>query len=238
MLSAEDGVLVNDAATTRFDFGTIAARYDAWYQKPRGAMYDRLEKRAIDSLLPAASDGDKLLEIGCGTGHFSAHFAHKGFAVTGVDVSEAMVAVARQKNIKNSGFQVADAEHLPFKDKIFDVVAAITALEFVSDPVKVVSEMVRCVKQPGGALIFGVLNRLSAYNRSKQRKGTTMYASAKLFAPGELRDLLRPFGTLTVQIAGFVPRQGALVWLSPLLEYMGRLTGNRHGAFLAASVSL
>jgi len=78
MLSDRNGTLVNEGVTSHFDFGRIASRYDAWYWTPRGAMYDRLEKRAIDSLLPFSSDGGKLLEIGCGTGHFSEHFADKG----------------------------------------------------------------------------------------------------------------------------------------------------------------
>jgi len=146
MPSGKDGTLVNEGTTVRFDFGKIASRYDTWYQTPRGTMYDRLEKRAIDSLLPAASDGGKLLEIGCGTGHFSEHFASKGFEVTGVDISEPMVAVARQQNIRSGEFHVGDAERLPFTDGTFDVVAAITVLEFVCDPVSVVSEMVRCVQ--------------------------------------------------------------------------------------------
>jgi ubiquinone/menaquinone biosynthesis C-methylase UbiE len=109
---------VKETPTVRFDFGKIAHRYDAWYQTPRGAMYDRLEKRAIDRLLPSASTGDRLLEMGCGTGHFSEHFASKGFEIRGVDISESMIAVARRKNIKGAKFEVADAEHLPFADHL------------------------------------------------------------------------------------------------------------------------
>ena len=229
---------MNEAVTTHFDFGKIASRYDAWYQTPRGDMYDRLEKKAIDSLLPSAPDGGKLLEIGCGTGHFSEHFAHKGFAVTGVDIAEPMVAVARQKNIPNGRFQVADAERLPFADETFDVAAAITVLEFVSDPARVVSEMVRCTRKPGGMLILGVLNRWSAYNQRRKHRTASLHASANLFSPDELRDLLQPFGAATVRVAGFVPRRYTFIWLSPLLEWIGRLTDDQHGAFLAARVRL
>jgi ubiquinone/menaquinone biosynthesis C-methylase UbiE len=238
MLSGRDGTLVNEAATIRFDFAKIASRYDAWYWTPRGAMYDRLEKRAIDSLLPSTSDGGKLLEIGCGTGHFSEHFANKGFAVTGVDIAEPMVAVARQKNIRNGEFQVADAEHLPFTDETFDVAAAVTVLEFVSDPARVVSEMVRCTRKSGGMVILGVLNRLSVYNQMRKHRTASMYASANLFSPDGLRDLLEPFGAATVRVAGFVPRRYRFIWLSPLLEWIGRLVRDQHGAFLAARVQL
>lgn len=238
MPSDEDGTLVNEGATVRFDFGEIASRYDAWYWTPRGAMYDRLEKRAIDRLLPSTSDGGKLLEIGCGTGHFSAHFAGKGFDVTGVDISEPMIAEARGKNIRNGGFQVADAEHLPFVDETFDVAAALTVLEFVSDPARVVSEMVRCTRKPGGMLILGVLNRLSIHNQMRKRRTASLHASANLFSPDDLRDLLQPFGAPVIRVAGFVPRKHTLIWLSPLLEWIGRLTGDQRGAFLAARVGL
>lgn len=238
MPSGKEGTVVNESATSRFDFGTIASRYDAWYRTPRGAMYDRLEKRAIDNLLSSAPDGGKLLEIGCGTGHFSEHFAGRGFAVTGIDISKRMIALAQQKNITNTGFQLADAEHLPFADRTFDLAAAITVLEFASDPVRVVSEMVRCTKKPGGTLILGVLNGLSVYNQMRTHRVGSMYASANLFSPDDLRDLLEPFGVPVVRVAGFVPRRYAFIWLSPLLEWIGRVTGDQRGAFVAGKVAL
>jgi ubiquinone/menaquinone biosynthesis C-methylase UbiE len=201
-------------------------------------MYDRLEREAVDRLLPPAPHAGKLLEVGCGTGHWSEYFAGKGFAVTGVDVSERMIAVARQKNIAGGTFEVADAERLPFAGGSFDVAAAITALEFTPNPARVVSEMTRCVRKAGGMLILGVLNGLSAYNQSRKRRIASMYASAKLFSPADLRTLLAQSGELTILVAGFVPRWDSLVWLSPLLERLGRLTGDEHGVFLAAKVVL
>ena len=188
-------------------------------------------------LLPAP-DGGKLLEIGCGTGHWSEYFCNKGFDVTGVDISEQMIAIARQKKVSRAVFDVSDAAKLPFADATFDVAAAITALEFAADPAEVVAEMIRCVKKAGGTLIVGTLNRLSAHNRGKQRKAASMYASANLFSPSEMRTLLSSFGEPRVLVAGFVPRWDLLLWLSPLLEWAGGLTGNEHGAFLAAKVAL
>jgi ubiquinone/menaquinone biosynthesis C-methylase UbiE len=201
-------------------------------------MYDRLEKKALDRLLPPVPNGGKLLEVGCGTGHGSEYFSSKGFEVTGIDISEPMVAVARQRNVAGGTFDVADAERLPFADGVFDVAVAITVLEFVADSARVVSEMVRCVKKSGGVLIFGVLNRLSAYNQDRQHRTAGMYASANLFSPGDMRGLLTPFGEPEILVAGFVPRRDSLLWLSPVLEWVGGLTGNEHGAFLAAKMTL
>jgi ubiquinone/menaquinone biosynthesis C-methylase UbiE len=238
MHSADSSYFVHGSSASRFDFGTIAPRYDAWYRSPRGMMYDRLERAAVDRLLPPAPQGGKLLEIGCGTGHWSEYFAGKGFAVTGVDISERMIAVARQKDIVGATFEVADAERLPFADGSFDVAAAITVLEFTADPVCVVSETIRCVKKTGGMLILGLLNRLSGYNRRRKRRSASMYASRTLLSPADLRTLLAAYGEPSILVAGFVPRWDFLVWLSPLLERLGRLTGNEHGAFLAAKVVL
>jgi ubiquinone/menaquinone biosynthesis C-methylase UbiE len=197
-----------------------------------------LEKKAIDRLLPSARSGGRLLEVVCGTGHWSVYFCANGFEVTGVDISEPMITIARQRKVADGIFDVADAARLPFADDSFDAAAAITALEFVADSNKVVSEMARCVKKPGGTLIVGALNRLSAYNQSRQHRAASMYASANLLSPADLKDLLAQFGEPTVLVAGFVPRWDSLLRLSPLLEWIGRLTGNERGSFLAAKVEL
>jgi ubiquinone/menaquinone biosynthesis C-methylase UbiE len=229
---------LNESSTSRFDFGSIADRYDAWYQAPRGVRYDRLETRALDRLLPPAPTGGQLLEIGCGTGHWSQCFCSRGFEVMGVDISERMITLARKKDMAGATFEVADAERLPFADETFDVAAAITTLEFVGDSPRAVAEMARCVKKRGGTLIVGALNSLSTYNQSRKRRIASMYASARLFSPGDLRRLLEPFGEPTILVAGFVPRRESLLWLSPLMEWIGRLTRTERGAFLAAKVTL
>ena len=71
-----------------FDFDTIADEYDLWYESAEGAMCDHFEKKAISKYLPKNVKGMKLLEIGCGTGHWSQFFSEYGFEVTGIDVSE------------------------------------------------------------------------------------------------------------------------------------------------------
>ena len=229
--------LMAELTSSRFDFDRIAPRYDAWYRTPRGMMYDRLEKRAMDRLLPPPSSGGRLLEVGCGTGHWSEYFLQRGFEVRGVDVSEPMVTIARQRKIA-ADFGVADAMRLPLADESFDVAAAITVLEFVTDASRVVSEMARCVRKNGGTLIIGALNRLSANNQRKQRQANSMYASARMLSPSEMDALLTPFGEPTVRVAGFVPQTDRTVWLSPLLEWIGGLTRGERGAFLAARVVL
>ena len=79
-----------------YDFAALAASYDEWYATPRGAAYDRLEKEMIRAALRrAGATGGGLLDVGCGTGHFSEFFAALGFEVVGVDISLAMLERAR-----------------------------------------------------------------------------------------------------------------------------------------------
>jgi len=229
--------LARQNGPSRFDFGPLAQSYEDWYREPAGAMYDKIEKRAVGRLLPRGR-GEKLLEIGCGTGHWSAWFAERGYRVVGIDVSEAMVRAARNKSIAGAAFLIGDASALPFGEGVFDVAAAITALEFVGDAGAAVREAVRCLKRPGGRLLVGTLNVLSPLNRRRVESGKQPYASANFFSPSELGKLLSPFGRAKIKVVGFVPRRGALLRIAPLLDALGRTLRLPWGDFIVAEVLL
>ncbi len=223
---------------SRFDFDLLADKYDSWYESTKGRMYDRLEKKAISHYLSPGAKGKKLLEIGCGTGHWSRFFSEYGFEVTGVDISERMINTAKSKNISNASFQLADGHSLPFPDGDFDVTAAITTLEFVRDAEGVLREMARCTRKPKGRLLIGVLNELARLNRNRKQRPESPYAKAQLFSPNQLKQLLEPFGRLAIVTAGFVPNQKLFLPLAPLLDIVGRFFHIQYGAFIAAEVRL
>jgi ubiquinone/menaquinone biosynthesis C-methylase UbiE len=238
MLLADNTDAMQQQSASHFDFDKVADSYDRWYDSARGAMYDRLEKQAFGGLLPDITKGNRLLEVGCGTGHWSRYFSDKGFEVTGIDVSIEMIKIAKARNIANSHFQVADGESLPFADNSFDVAAAIATLEFVRDAEVVVREMVRCTYKLGGRLLIGVLNELARLNRNRKQRPESLYAKARLFSPRELKQLLVRYGEACVVTAGFTPRQKHLLPLSPLIDTVGRLLHIPYGAFIAAEVRL
>jgi len=238
MLLAEVKGTLEHKQTPYYDFDRIAGCYDSWYDSTIGAIYDRLEKRTIGKLLSKERCSGKLLEVGCGTGHWSRYFSNKGFEVTGVDVSGEMIEIANQKHIPNSRFEVADGQNLPFAYESFDVAAAITALEFTSDPAKMLSEMARCVKKSEGVLIIGVLNALSGYNQKRKKISGSVYSAANMFSPQQIRDLLSLYGISTIRTTGFVPENERLLGMSSLWEYLGQFLFTQRGAFIAARVDL
>ncbi len=189
-------------------------------------------------MLPRPAPGLRLLDVGCGTGHWSAFFGVRGFKVTGVDIAPEMVAVARKRRIADAAFRLADAHSLPFADGQFDVTAAITTLECVRDAEAVVQEMVRCTRRPGGYMMLGVLNALAALNAERKAAGAPPYAAARLFSPEEVKALLAPYGEPRVAVAAFVPRIATALSLAPLTDFAGRFLRSRRGAFIVGMVAL
>ncbi len=223
---------------SRFDFDSVADVYDQWYKTTEGTMYDYLEKKAISKFLPQNTQGMKLLEVGCGTGHWSQFFSDCGFEVTGIDISERMVRAAQSKNISGASFQIADGHSLPFEDNSFDVTAAITTLEFTHDAELILQEMARCTRNPSGQLLMGVLSASARLNRNRQKNPESLYAKARLFSAGQIKKLLQPYGQTNVVTAGFIPRQRRLLSFSPLLDAVGRFLHLPYGVFIAGQVRL
>lgn len=181
-----------------FDFGQVAQEYDRWYATAKGQAHDKVQKADVQHLLGFSPRKARLLDIGCGTAHWSRFFASLGYTVVGVDAAPEMIRVAQNRNSPGVTVHVAEASALPFPDASFDVAAAMAVLEFLSNPEAVLQEMVRCTK-PQGRILIGSLNRLAPVNRQRLAERKEPYASGHLFSPDELAALLQPFGSVRMR---------------------------------------
>ena len=170
----------------------IAEDYDKYYETPQGIAIDNIEKKIISGLIKNITTGP-LLELGCGTGHWTQFFCEHGFLVTATDVSDEMLKIARKKNIENATLQKVDAEELPFPDESFSLIASITMLEFVDDVEAVLNEINR-VLAPGGHLILGCLNKESELGKNKDTD--EVFRHARFFSVEEIKQMLLQIGEL------------------------------------------
>lgn len=220
--------------TTLFDFGPMAHRYDSWYSTTLGQLHDRVQKQDVRCLLRPAKPHERLLDMGCGTGHWSVFFGSLGYEVQGIDISPEMVAVARAV-VPDCAFDVADACNLPFEGGAFDVAASMALLEFVSDPEAVIREMARCT-QSGGTLLIGTLNRLAPFNQHRLSKGHQPYYSAHMFTPRELRKMLQPHGKVRMSASTVAHRAKRPPSVKASPQRVTPPPRSLRGAFIVATV--
>jgi ubiquinone/menaquinone biosynthesis C-methylase UbiE len=138
-------------------FDRRAATYESWYQTPRGQRVDRAERALLDWLMGHFHGARTVLEVGCGTGHFTSWLARKPLRVVGFDRAPAMLAKVREHH-PAIPVVCGDAQRLPFRPGAVDVAVFVATLEFVENPFAALAEAVS-VSRMGLALV--VLNRLS-----------------------------------------------------------------------------
>jgi SAM-dependent methyltransferase len=93
--------------------------------------------------------GEKVLEIGCGTGSDLLQFAKHGALASGVDLTTKHVELARRRVGDLAVVYESDARHLPFDDASFDYVYSHGVLHHSDEPAKIVREMFRVLRTGG-----------------------------------------------------------------------------------------
>jgi SAM-dependent methyltransferase len=126
-------------------------RAQKWVEEQE--LLDRLFKPFEGLLVDAVSVGQRVLDVGCGTGATTLAVARRvgarGQAV-GVDISEPMIALAReraQRENSNAKFIVASAETYDFEPASFDLVVSRFGVMFFDDPVRAFSSLRRAAKE-------------------------------------------------------------------------------------------
>jgi len=165
----------------------------------------------IDQHSPVAER--RILDVGCGGGILTEALAQRGAQVTGLDMGEAPLAVARE-HARSSGLEIdyrhGTAEQLTAEQpEHYDIVTCLEMLEHVPDPASVVAACARLVK-PGGAVYFSTINRTAKawalavvgaeYLLGLLPKGTHDYQ--KFIRPSELASYARSSGLELEELVG------------------------------------
>ncbi|KUF19175.1 class I SAM-dependent methyltransferase [Streptomyces silvensis] len=220
--------------TVKSVYRQVAEEYDERIPGagPSDDLFTRSER---DFLIDSISSGEKVLDIGCGTGRFTVPMADKGAQVSGLDISRSMLEVAERKLHErglSADLREGDMAHLPFPDASFDTVTSMLALMHIplADRPAVFAEVQR-VLRPGGRMLLGVKNsvfeemftgdRFASVDvtdvESKQllftntRSGEEYVAPWYSFSPRDLTTLFATVGMTVTRLRGNSP---IAVWLA------------------------
>jgi demethylmenaquinone methyltransferase/2-methoxy-6-polyprenyl-1,4-benzoquinol methylase len=136
-------------------FGGIAGRYDLMNDVQSFGLHRVWKQQLVRRANPQPAT--RALDLCCGTGDIALSLARRGADVVGLDFSEPMLAVARQKKIPRAAlrppqFIQGDAQQIPFPDNSFDLVTVGYGLRNLASLETGLREMQR-VARPGGRLL-------------------------------------------------------------------------------------
>jgi len=142
-------------------FGKSAGTYDA-----HAVLQREVADRLLGHLDFSKIKPQRVLDIGCGTGYLTRLLRkrYKRAHLTAVDIAHGMVLAAQDKHPRRmpwkarTSFALGDAVNLPFADASFDLVCSSLAMQWVSEPQRMLSEM-RRVLAPGGLMVFSTFGR-------------------------------------------------------------------------------
>ncbi len=172
-----------------FEQEQTAKHYEEYYET-KYKRADQLEKKLLTQLFSKFSDVKNVLEVGCGTGHFTRWMDSLDLESIGVDKSKSMLEEAKGRWSQGTLLQT-EGSRLPFKDKSFDVVAFITSLEFMPNATLAINEAARVGKR---GIILGLMNKNSTSTLKKRIQVTTknnsFYQQAKFYSISDIKNLI------------------------------------------------
>jgi ubiquinone/menaquinone biosynthesis C-methylase UbiE len=177
-------------------------RYDQWFETPIGRLIKHYEGELILEMLKPGR-GERILDVGCGTGIFTQDVISAGSRVVGLDFSSPMLQRAGRKFKRRPFYMIqGDLRDLPFGDNRFDKVVSVTAIEFIEDGRSAVGEVFRVTK-PGGIIVVASLNSLGPWATRRNveaEKGHPIFKHAFFRSPQDMHKLSPVAGTAKTAI--------------------------------------
>lgn len=160
----------------RKDWNRMAENYQA-FREEQGTYNELVEVPAMLSLIGDVK-GKKVLDAGCGYGYYSVLLAKRGATVTGIDISERMIELAKKNTRKASvecQFFVCDLQDLSvFIKNSFDMVISSIVVGYLDDLEKAFSEVFRVLKG-NGVFAFSENHPLLKGSWEKDSKGKRLH---------------------------------------------------------------
>jgi SAM-dependent methyltransferase len=166
-----------------------------------GDEYDNFMGRYSRVLAPLFVDfagvrpGDRVLDVGAGTGALTEALLAHGISAAAVDPSPEFAAVLRER-FPGLEVEQAPAESIPFADGVFDAALAQLVVAFMADAPAAIAEMARVARRVA-VCMWGVaeVDMFAAIDRAAAAVGASRAAEPRRYrTPQELRDLLAPHG--------------------------------------------
>jgi trans-aconitate methyltransferase len=173
----------------------MADRWDSALYEDRHSFVWKHGAELIELLDP--KPGERILDLGCGTGHLTAQIAERGAVVTGLDASVSMIAQARQ-NYPKLKFVLADARDFTAAEP-FDAVFSNAVLHWIQDAAPVVSGVARALKA-GGRFVLemgakqNIARIVQALDSVLRERGYAPRSPWYYPTAGEYATLLEPHG--------------------------------------------
>ena len=186
-----------------FDFKE-AGEYDAEFDRGVSQYYRDLEVKLFLKLLKPRP-GQRVLDIGCGSGLSLEPLLDLGLNLTGIDPSPYMLDRALDRVGERADFHRGFAEDLPFDDNAFDTAFFFTSLEFSHRPAKAIEEACRVAKDQVVICVFNRHAPLNIYRRLKGYFVASHFTHMRFFSIWELKGMIS-------SILGHVP----VTWRSTL----------------------
>ena len=140
--------------------------------------------------------GQTVLDAGCGSGAFLRAAADHGAVVSGIDASEALLAIARER-VPDADLSLGDLQHLPYADDSFDAVTGFCSFFFADDMIEALREAGRVAK-PGAPIVIQVWGRPERFDLGLMKAVLARFRPpppadrldpSTLWKPGVLEDL-------------------------------------------------
>lgn len=156
-------------------FGKAAASYDAV-----AGLQRAVGSRLLEYLPPLAQQ--RVLDLGCGTGYFTAHLAGRGAGVIALDIAQGMLEFARRQHPDSALWLCGDGEQLPLADACVDLVFSSLAIQWCSHLPQLMAELARVLK-PGGRACIATLGPGTLAELKRAWQQVDNYVHVNRFAP-------------------------------------------------------